>query len=151
MANDKDVARLADESALRRLIMRYAQGCDHRDGAGFASLFAPSAVLEGAGFRFATPQEIRGVPQQLTVFKKTYHTILNYVVDVNGDRATGEAYSMAHHLTPLADGKYNDLVMYITYRDRYVRGSGGWQFEHRGVEMEFTENRVVENIGSMPK
>lgn len=151
MARDNEVARLADESALRRLVMRYAQACDQRDGAAFAALYTPDAVLEGAGFRFAGSEEIGAVPKQLGVFKKTYHTLLNYLVEVNGDRAVGEAYSMAHHLTPLPEGKYNDLVMYITYHDRYVRGGGGWQFEHRRVVMEFTENRVVETIGTVPK
>jgi hypothetical protein len=151
MTYDKEIARLADEGALRRLIMRYAQSCDQRDGVSFAALYAPGAVLEGEGFRFAGSEEIGTVPQQLNVFKKTYHTLLNFLVEVNGDRATGEAYSAAHHLTPLSEGKYNDLVMYITYRDRYVRGAGGWLFEYRRPVIEFTENRIVEDMGAMPK
>ena len=151
MENDKVSARLADERALQRLIMQYAQGCDQRDAVKFAALFSPGAVLEGPGFRFARPEQIRSVPSQLSTFKKTYHTLLNYIFDVNGERATGEVYSMAHHLTPLDDGKFNDLVMYITYRDRYLRAGAGWQFESRQVVMEFTENRIVENIGAMPK
>jgi SnoaL-like domain len=131
--------------------MQYARNCDRRDESGFGGLFAEQAVLEGENFRFATPAEIRNVPNLLRRYAKTYHTLLNYSVDVSGDQADGEAYSMAHHLTARADGKYDDLVMYITYRDRYVRRGADWLFEHRRVLMEFTEQRIVDNVGSMPK
>jgi SnoaL-like domain len=151
VANDDRLAQLADERALRRLVMRYAQACDRRDGAGFAALFAAGATLHGPGFSFAGAAAIGEVPSHLNRFKKTYHTLLNYTVDVNGDRAEGEAYSMAHHLTPLAEGEYTDLVMYITYRDRYVRSAGEWLFDAREVVMEFTERRIVQNPDTLPK
>jgi hypothetical protein len=147
MAQDQDQV----EAELRRIINGYARCCDMRDGDGFAKLYAPGAVLEGPGFKNTTAEQIRAVPGSLSVFKKTYHTLLNTMFDINGDRASGVIYSMAHHLTPLSDGQYNDLVMYITYYDRYVRGPTGWRFENRRVEMEFTENRTVDNLGTMPK
>lgn len=137
------------ESALRRLIMQYARSCDRRDESGFVALFTSGAVLEGDGFRFSSSEEIRNVPNLLQRFAKTYHTLLNYLVEVSADHATGEAYSMAHHLTPRPDGQYDDLVMYITYLDRYVRQGHAWLFERRQVVMEFTEHRVVES--SLPK
>jgi hypothetical protein len=144
--------RNSDEAALRRLINSYARCCDTRDNAGFGALYAPGAVIEGPGFRNDTPEGISGTPAGLgQMFVKTYHTILNNIFDINGDKATGVVYSMAHHLTPIHDGNYNDLVMYITYHDKYVRKGDGWLFEYRRVDMEFTENRLVSNIGAMPK
>src|SRR5262245_64134860 len=103
---DRDLEVLADERALHALVLRYATSCDNRDSDAFARLFAPHAVLEGPGFRFASPEQIRAVPPQLARFHKTYHTVLNFVVSVDGDGARGETYSMAHHLTPRADGRY---------------------------------------------
>jgi SnoaL-like domain len=149
MTQIDDMPDPVDESALRRLITRYALACDRRDGALLASVFATGGVLHGPSFRFATPGEIAKVPESLKRFEKTYHTLLNFLVEVTHDRGTGEVYSMAHHLTPLGNGKYKDLVMYITYRDRYVRGQRGWQIEHREVVVEFTEDRVVENINAL--
>jgi hypothetical protein len=137
------------EAALRRLLSRYARCCDRRDESGFGALFTPDAILEGEGFRFSGVGEIRNVPNLLRRFAKTYHTLLNYLVEVSADHATGEAYSMAHHLTPRSDGKYDDLVMYITYHDRYVQRDHAWLFEHRRVVMEFTEQRLVES--SLPQ
>jgi hypothetical protein len=129
--------------------MGYARACDRRDESGFGALFTPHAVLEGDGFRFSGSDEIRNVPNLLRRFVKTYHTLQNHLLEVSAERATGEAYSMAHHLTPRSDGKYDDLVMYITYRDDYVRHGHPWLFEHRQVVVEFTEHRVVES--SLPK
>jgi len=149
--HEPDLEILAHEQALRRLVLRYASSCDNRDCEAFAGLFAPNAVLEGPGFRFASPEQIHAVPRQLARFHKTYHTVLNFFASIAGDRARGETYSMAHHLTPRADGRFDDLVMYITYRDRYTRHDGEWRFEQRTVVMEFTETRLVENVGTMPK
>lgn len=146
---DQSAGSHDSEAALRRLISQYARCCDRRDESGFGALFISNAVLEGEGFRYSGAVEIRNVPNLLRRFVKTYHTLLNCLFEVTADRATGEAYSMAHHLTPRADGKYDDLVMYITYRDRYVRQHQAWRFEHRRVVMEFTEHRVVES--SLPK
>jgi hypothetical protein len=149
MSASAELASLADEIAMRRLISRYAQCCDTRDTEGFGALFTPDAVLEGPGFRFATPAQISSVPQQLRQFAKTYHSLLNFLVEVNGDRAEGETYSMSHHLTPGAAGDFDDLVMYITYRDRFVRSASGWKFEHRKVVLEFTERRTVARTESL--
>jgi hypothetical protein len=151
MIDTHGTTSLQDERALEHLTLRYARACDRRDGPGLASVFAPGAVLRGPGFKFSTPAELANVPQSLQQFEKTYHTLLNYMVEVDGDHATGEAYSMAHHLTPLGTGKYNDLVMYITYRDRYVRGAAGWRILEREVVIEFTEHRSVEKMDSIPK
>jgi len=110
------------------------------------ALFSPDAVLEGPGFRFETADRIRLIPRELERYSKTYHTILNFQFHLSGDDATGEVYSMAHHLTPLGEGRSSDLVMYITYLDRYRRAGDAWQFTHRRVVIEFTETRTVESV-----
>jgi hypothetical protein len=143
--------RDADEAALRRLVYNYARCADTRNGDGFAALFAPGGVLEGPGFRRATPEELRGVPPSMTpLFLKTYHTVLNTIFEFTDDRATGVIYSVANHLTALSEGKYNNLVMYITYHDRYVRTGNDWKFEYRRCDLEFTQNHTAENVGRMP-
>jgi hypothetical protein len=143
--------RADDDAAVRRVGLLYARCCDNRDGQGFAALFGPNAVLEGGGggipdFHNDTPEKIAAVPGSLNAFAKTYHTIYNTIIDIQGERATGEIYSCAHHLTPRADGKYDDFVMYITYHDRYARSSAGWRFAHRRVVIEFTERRVMDHV-----
>jgi hypothetical protein len=53
---------------------------------------------------------------------------------------------MAHHLTPRSDGRYDDLVAYITIAT-LRRLNGEWQFEQRTVVM-VTETRIVDNVGT---
>jgi hypothetical protein len=151
MARDADLRRFIDESALRRLIMQYAQCIDRRDEFGFAALFATGAVLDGETFRFGTPEEIRAVPGSMKVYTKTYHTIWNQLFEINGDGATGEVYSAAHHLTRVPDETFSDFVMTITYRDRYVRARSGWLFLHRHLTVEYVETRIVEKLKLTPQ
>jgi hypothetical protein len=142
--------RQADTVALRDLVTTYARTVDTRDGAGFARLFAAQAVIEGTGVRIAG-EGLAGVPDALRVYTKTFHAIYNTLARVEGDRATGVVYCAAHHLSPLSDGKYDDLVMYLIYNDDYVRSGDTWLFQRRQVDIEFTENRTVENLATLPK
>jgi hypothetical protein len=135
----------ADLMAIRHLVGAYASCCDRRDGDGFAALFAPGAVFESASRSITSPEELRAIPGILLKFTKTYHTVMNHQIVLDGDRAEGELYSASHHLTPRDDGRYDDLLMYITYRDRYVRGEPGWQFEYRTFTVEFTEQKIVDS------
>ncbi len=141
----------ADHIALRHLVTAYARAVDTYDGPSFARLFAPQAVIEGTGVRIATPEALAGVPDALRVFTKTFHAIYNTLFRVDGDRATGVVYCAAHHLTPMSADKHDDLVMYLIYNDDYVRNGQAWLFQKRKVDIEFTENRMVENLGKLPK
>jgi hypothetical protein len=76
-------------------------------------------------------------------YAKTYHTVLNCLFTLDGDIATGEIYSAAHHLNPTDDGQHSDYLMYITYRDSYRRTPDGWRIARRIVDIEMTENRSV--------
>jgi hypothetical protein len=141
MSGDTDDLR--DQQALRELVYRYAHCADTRDGPGYAALFAADGVLEGAAFRYAGTEDLAGVAPQLSRFAKTYHMVFNCLFVIDGDEATGEIYSAAHHLTPDEDGRYSDLVMHITYRDRYRRTADGWRIAKRTVDLLMTETRPV--------
>jgi uncharacterized protein (TIGR02246 family) len=132
-----------DERALRQLIYRYARCADTRDGDGFATVFTDDGELQSFGQTFAGPEALSKIPGMLSNFVKTYHTVLNCLFTLNGDSASGEIYSTAHHLKPTEEGEHSDYVMYITYRDSYRRTSQGWRIARRIVDIEFTENRTV--------
>lgn len=134
---------LEDRQALRDLVYHYARCADARDGPGYAALFGTDGILEGAGFRYTGSEELAKVAPQLSRFVKTLHHVFNCLFAIEGDEATGEIYSAAHHLTAEADGCYSDLVMYITYRDRYRRTADGWRFAKRTVDLQMTETKTV--------
>ena len=72
----------------------------------------------------------------------TMHLMANHTVALAGDRAEGEVYCQAHHLTAV-DGETRDLVMTIRYRDRYARTPEGWRIASRRVVRLWNELRPV--------
>lgn len=138
-----DLQWVADERAIEKLVLGYAHGVDARSPEIFAAQFAPDARLHGASFAYVGP-DIAKVPPQLNRYVRTYHTVLNKRIAVDGDAGTGEIYSLAHHLTPRDDGRHDDFIMHITYHDRYVRTAEGWRIAERQVVTEFTEDRIVD-------
>jgi hypothetical protein len=80
-------------TAVRTLIMRYAQCVDRRDCDGFAALFTEDAILGDDNFSYDTPEAIRAVPKSMEVYAKTYHVVWNHLSDLSNDSGTGEVYS----------------------------------------------------------
>ena len=75
---------LADEWALRRLVLLYARAVDRNDPDLFVSLFLEDTVLEGPGFHVAGLEEIRGVPGSLAQkFHGTMHCVFNQTVTID--------------------------------------------------------------------
>jgi hypothetical protein len=87
--------------------------------------------------RSAEPtQELRGraaltlVFANLYVYQATTHFNGQSTVTVNGDRAIGESYRLAHHLS-VADGKRTLMVASIRYLDTFSKRDGQWLFAQR--------------------
>ena len=73
-------------------------------------------------------------------YERTNHVVSNQLVEIYGDRATGETYCMAHHIHR-ENGELRNLTMAIRYQDRFRRENGRWYFEERrlGVDWERVE------------
>ena len=141
---------LADRLALRTLVDRYAAAVDRRDADAFASLFLPAGVLAvyederaAAAVEYRGTRELRDVMDLLRFYARTFHLMANHLCEVDGDRASGETYCLAHHLTQDERG-LTDLLMLIRYRDAYARTAAGWRFARRDVLREWTEERPAE-------
>ena len=64
------------------------------------------------------------------------------VVTLSGDRATGEAYCLAHHVT--IDGKKRRLmVASLRYYDTFVKNDGGWLFSERLLYVDWVDERPL--------
>jgi len=134
-----------DERAIRSLVLAYAHHADRREPERLAALFEPDAELRMV-WRAGNPapassrghHQIAKVVGALRQFAATFHFVGNHLIDVAGDRATGEVYCEAHHLT--SDGV--DHVLFIRYLDRYHRGDGSWRFSERETHVEWSEERT---------
>jgi hypothetical protein len=141
-------AEQADRLAIRELVDAYAHCADRRDAAGQKALFTedthfvvymdgqgsePSQVLDGR-------EALTPVFDDLNRYEATMHFNGQSTITLDGDRATGESYCIAHHLFT-DDGERKLMVAWLRYDDAFVKADGAWLFAERKLYVDWTETR----------
>jgi hypothetical protein len=141
----------ADRLAIRELVEAYAHCADRRDAAGQMALF--TADTHFVVYMNATDpmpsQELHSrmalapVFNDLNKYAATMHFVgQSTILSLAGDRATGEAYTLAHHLT--VDGAHRGLMIAaLRYADTFVKEDGTWLFAERRLYVDWIEERVL--------
>ena len=138
----------ADRLAIRQLVDAYAHCADRRDAEGQMALFSedthfvvymdgqgsePTQVLDGRG-------ALAPVFEDLNRYQATMHFNGQSTVTVDGERATGESYCIAHHLFR-EEGERKLMVAWLRYRDTFVMVGDTWLFGERNLYVDWTETR----------
>jgi ketosteroid isomerase-like protein len=139
----------ADRLAIRELIDAYAHCADRRDAKGQMALFTADArFLVFMDATAAEPtQELHGreslapVFDNLNTYAATTHFNGQSTLSLDGDRATGESYCLAHHLSAGEDGQRTMMIASIRYLDELVKQDGQWLFAERRLMVDWTETR----------
>jgi hypothetical protein len=142
----------ADRLAIRELIDAYAHCADRRDAAGQMALFTEDTrfVVYMDATADEPTQELRGrtalapVFDNLNTYAATTHFNGQSTVSLTGDRATGESYCLAHHLSVGDDGHRTMMIASIRYLDEFVNQDGAWLFTERRLMVDWTETRPSE-------
>jgi SnoaL-like domain len=93
----------------------------------------PSQVLDGR-------EALTPVFDDLNRYQATMHLNGQSTVELDGDRATGESYCIAHHL--FTDGGERKLMIaWLRYDDVFVKLHGAWLFAERNLYVDWTETR----------
>ena len=139
----------ADRLAIRELIDAYAHCADRRDAAGQRSVFTEDShfvvYMEGQGTD--PTQELNGrealtpVFDDLNRYEATTHFNGQSTIELDGDRATGESYCLAHHLFT-EDGQRKLMVASLRYHDTFLKLDGTWLFAERKLYVDWTETRA---------
>src|ERR1700757_4023203 len=126
-------AEAADRLAIRELVEAYAHCADRRDGKGQMSLFTADThfVVYMDGKDPTPSQELHSrealapVFADLNKYEATTHFLgQSTIFTLTTDRATGEAYCLAHHVI----GKRRLMVASLRYVDTFVKMEGAWLF-----------------------
>jgi hypothetical protein len=141
----------ADRLAIRELVEAYAHCADRCDAQGQMALFtvdthfvvymnakdpAPSQELHSRA-------ELAPVFADLNRYDATMHFVgQSTIFTLTDDRATGEAYCIAHHLTVEGD-KQRLMVAYLRYGDTFVKAGGAWLFAERLLYVDWIEERAL--------
>ena len=141
----------ADRLAVRELIEVYAHCADRRDAKGQMALFtADTHFVVYMDAKDPKPsQELHSrealapVFDNLNQYAATMHFIgQSTIFSLSGDRATGEAYCIAHHLTVNGE-KRRMMVAYLRYLDAFVKIDGAWLFSERLLYVDWLEERGI--------
>ena len=139
----------ADRLAIRELVDAYAHCADRRDAKGQMALFTQDTrFLVFMDYNSPEPtQELHGreslapVFDNLNIYVATMHFNGQSTVALDGDRATGESYCLAHHLSVAADGQRTMMIASIRYLDQFAKQDGRWLFAERRLMLNWTETR----------
>lgn len=131
--------RLEDLDAIKTLKHQYCAYCDdHYNPDGIAGLFVEDGIWDGGDFgRYAGREAIRrffrGAPKVLSF---AAHQVMNPIIKLDGDRATGE-WKLLQPCT--LEGAQGPRAMWLAanYHDEYVRTPSGWKFKQLTVESLF--------------
>jgi ketosteroid isomerase-like protein len=141
----------ADRVAIRELVEAYAHCADRRDANGQMALFTEDThfVVHMDAKDPKPSQELHSrealapVFADLNRYAATMHFLgQSTILSLSGDRATGEVYCMAHHLT--VDGKQRALMIAaLRYADTYVKHDGAWRYAERLLYVDWIEQRTL--------
>jgi hypothetical protein len=141
----------ADRLAIRELVEAYAHCADRRDAKGQMALFtADTHFVVYMNAKDPTPsQDLRSREALAPVFAalNQYDTTTHFVgqstiITLTDDRATGEAYCLAHHIT-VSGGKRRLMVASLRYLDRFAKSDAVWLFSERLLYVDWVDERAL--------
>jgi hypothetical protein len=138
----------ADRLAIRELVDAYAHCADRRLAEQQKALFTEDThfvvYMEGRG---TEPTQVLDGRESLTPvfddlnrYQATQHFNGQSTVWLDGDRATGESYCIAHHLFA-DDGGRKLMIAHLRYGDTFVKVDGAWLFRKRNLYVDWIETK----------
>jgi hypothetical protein len=144
-------AEAADRLAIRELVEAYAHCADRRDARGQMSLFTmDSHFVVYMDAKDPKPSEelrsreaLAPVFAELNKYDATTHFVgQSTILTLTANRATGEAYCLAHHVS-IESGKRRLMLASLRYLDTFVKMDGVWLFAERLLYVDWLEERSL--------
>ncbi|MFS0736073.1 nuclear transport factor 2 family protein [Sphingomonas sp. 1P06PA] len=128
------------KQALHDLLVTYARGADRGDAALMQSAFHPDADVITGVLDAKAPEFARDIVAMVRAnLKSCFHSVNNEYFEIEGDRAVGEAYVIAHTLS-LGDAPEETLVG-GRYLDRFEKRDGRWAISERRFISDWSMSR----------
>ncbi len=137
-----------DRLAIRQLIDAYAHCADRRDAKGQMALFTDDTVfqvfmdskLPEPTYTLNGREALAPVFADLNQYQATTHFNGQSTVELDGDKATGESYCIAHHLKVDGDDR-SLMIASLRYLDRFEKQGGTWRYAERKLMVDWTDTR----------
>jgi hypothetical protein len=143
-------AETADRLALRELFDAYAHCADRRDAEGQKALFTDdtrfAVYMDGEGteptYVLQGREALTPVFDDLNRYEVTTHFNGQSTVTIDGNSATGESYTIAHHVYT-ENGTRKIMVASLRYLDTFAKTEGHWYFAERRLILDWSETRSL--------
>ena len=140
----------ADRLAIRELFDAYAHCADtatprDRRPSSRPTPGSPSAWTVPARIRVTYSREehaLSPVFDDLNRYEVTMHFNGQSTVTMDGDRATGDSYTIAHHVFA-EDGARQMMVAWLRYLDVFARVDHVWYIAERQIILQWSETRTL--------
>jgi hypothetical protein len=139
----------ADRLAIRELVEAYAHCADRRDAKGQMALFTEDThfvvYINAKDPRPSQEFHSRDAPAPVFAELNKYDATTHFVgqstmFTLTDERATGETYCLAHHVT-VDGGKRQLMVASLRYLDTFVKMDGVWLLAERRLYVDWLEER----------
>ena len=142
------LTEVADRLAIRELFDAYAHCADRRLAEEQKSLFTEDThfVVYMNGQGSEPTQDLHGrealtpVFEDLNRYEATQHFNGQSTIELEGERATGESYCIAHHLFT-EDGERKLMLAHLRYGDTFAKLDGAWLFAERKLYVDWIETK----------
>jgi hypothetical protein len=144
-------AEAADRLAIRELVEAYARCADRRDAKGQMSLFTidthfvvyMDAKDPKPSQELGSREALAPVFAELNKYDATTHFVgQSTIFTLTDNRATGEAYCLAHHVSTESE-KRRLMLASLRYLDTFVKTDGVWLFAERLLYVDWLEERAL--------
>ena len=141
----------SDRLAIRELVDAYAHCADRRDAKRQMSLFTEDThFVVFMNAKDPTPtmdlhsrEALALVFADLNKYDVTTHFVGQCtIMTLTSDRATGETYCLAHHVT-VDSGKRHIMIASLRYLDTFVKNNGTWLFAERLLYVDWIDERAL--------
>jgi hypothetical protein len=140
----KTLDDLLAEAEIRDVHLRYCRANDRRDEALMRACFHPDAVIE-LHKELSVEEFIALGRQILSRYTVTWHNTGNQLVEVQGDAAWAEHYTISSHRIAGDDkGPERDWIAHGRYIDRMERRDGIWRIARRRLVVDYTRMDAVQ-------
>lgn len=138
---EQRLRRLEDIEEIKKLKARYCAACDggwdgraSHDTEKIVALFAEDGVWEGGVYgRREGRDGIREFYQHNPEVPFAFHLLTNPIIEVDGDRATGNW----HLMISMTQADRKSLLIAGVFEDEYVRTPEGWRIKRSRFSLAF--------------
>ena len=131
-----ELRRLADEVAVRDVVLGYARAVDRQDLDAVARCFTADCAYEGSLASGTIAGALAALRAAFERYTRTMHFMGTQDVTVDGDTAHAVTYCVAFHVR--TNGRHATVA--VRYRDTLARTPDGWRIARRAVSTDWVRD-----------